>query len=50
VADYYNEVIPRSIKKMFSVLEPVMILLLIVLVAVVALAIFLPIANLLNAR
>lgn len=50
VADYYNEVIPRLIKKTFTILEPVMILSLIVLVGTVALSIFLPIANLLGVQ
>lgn len=50
VADYYNDVIPRLIKKVFTIMEPAMILFLIGLVAVVALAIFLPIANLLEMR
>lgn len=50
VAEYYNDIIPRRIKKMFSILEPTMIIFLIGLVATIALAIFLPIANLLNAR
>jgi type IV pilus assembly protein PilC len=50
VADYYNEVIPRQIKKLFTIMEPAMILFLIGLVGTVALAIFLPIANLLGAR
>lgn len=49
VADYYNDVIPRQIKKIFTILEPAMILCLIALVGVVALSIFLPIANLLGA-
>jgi type II secretory pathway component PulF len=48
VADYYNEVIPRRIKSVFSVLEPALMLLLIFLVGCVALAIYLPILSLMG--
>ncbi len=50
VADYYNEIVPRQVKKLLSILEPVMIVGLIVMVGTVALAVFLPIANMLEAR
>ena len=49
VADYYNQVIPRRIKKLFTVLEPALMVFLIGLVGCVALAIFLPIISLMNA-
>ncbi len=49
VSTYYNEVIPRRIKNLFSVLEPTLMLVLIVLVGCVALAIYLPILSLMSA-
>ena len=48
VGDYYNQVIPQRIKKLFSVLEPVLMLFIIGLVGAVALAIYLPILSLMN--
>jgi type IV pilus assembly protein PilC len=48
VADYYNQVIPRRIKNVFSVLEPALMLLLIFIVGAVALAIYLPIITLMG--
>jgi type II secretory pathway component PulF len=48
VADYYNQVIPRRIKNVFSVLEPALMLLLIFIVGAVALAIYLPIISLMG--
>ena len=50
VSDYYNEMLPRQVKKLFTILEPVMIVFLIALVGTVALAIFLPIISLMNLR
>jgi len=50
VADYYNDVVPRQVKKLLTMLEPAMILGLIVLVGTVALAVFLPIAEALGAK
>jgi type II secretory pathway component PulF len=50
VADYYDEMVPRQVKKLMSVLEPLIIVGLIVMVGTVALAVFLPIANMLEAR
>ena len=49
VSNYYNEVIPRRIKNLFSVLEPALMLFLIVMVGCVALAIYLPILSLMSA-
>jgi type II secretory pathway component PulF len=49
VSDYYNEVIPRRIKNLFSVMEPALMLLLIFMVGSVALAIYLPIISLMGA-
>lgn len=46
VADYYNMVIPRKIKKIFSIVEPALILFLVGIVGMVACAIFLPIISL----
>jgi len=50
VADYYNDVVPRQVKKFLTLLEPAMILGLIGLVGIVALAVFLPIADMLGAK
>ncbi|MBL9134256.1 MAG: type II secretion system F family protein [Verrucomicrobiales bacterium] len=50
VADYYNVMIPRSVKRLFTLLEPTLILFLLVLVGIVALSVFLPIASALEAR
>jgi type IV pilus assembly protein PilC len=49
VSDYYNQVIPRRIKAVFSVAEPMLMLLLIIIVGCVALAIYLPILSLMGA-
>jgi type IV pilus assembly protein PilC len=49
VAEYYNDVIPRRIKNIFSVAEPALMLFLIFLVGCVALAIYLPIISLMGA-
>lgn len=48
VAGYYNEVIPRRIKNVFTVLEPAMMLFMIFLVGSIALAIYLPIITLMG--
>jgi len=48
VSDYYNDVIPRRIKSVFTVLEPMLMLLLIFIVGCVALAIYLPIIALMG--
>ena len=50
VADYYNKIIPRRIKMVFAVFDPVMMLSLIGIVGVVALAVILPILQLWGAR
>ena len=50
VADYYNEIVPREVKKFLSILEPMMIVGLIFMVGTVALAVFLPIATMLDAK
>jgi type II secretory pathway component PulF len=49
VSAYYSEVIPRRIKRIFSILEPMLMLFLIFLVGMVALAIYLPIISLMGA-
>jgi len=48
VGDFYNEIIPQRIKKLFAVLEPMLMLFIIGLVGVVALAIYLPIISLMG--
>jgi len=48
VSDYYNDVISRRIKSVFTVLEPMLMLLLIFIVGCVALAIYLPIIALMG--
>ena len=50
VASYYDEVLPRQIKRMFSVLEPMLILGLVGFVGFIALAVFLPIVSLITIR
>jgi type IV pilus assembly protein PilC len=49
VSAYYNDVIPRRIKNIFSVMEPALMLFLIFMVGCVALAIYLPIISLMGA-
>jgi type IV pilus assembly protein PilC len=48
VAEYYNDIIPRRIKALFSVIEPAIMLFIIFLVGIVALAIYLPILSLMG--
>ena len=48
VAEYYDDVIPRRIKALFTVLEPALMLFLIFTVGSVALAIYLPILSLMG--
>jgi type IV pilus assembly protein PilC len=48
VSEYYNEIIPRRIKKIFTVLEPALMLALIFVVGAVALSIYLPILALMG--
>jgi len=50
VSDYYDELVPRQVKKFLSVLEPMLIIVLIFMVGTVALAVFLPIATMLDAK
>jgi type II secretory pathway component PulF len=49
VAAYFNLIVPRKIKKIFSIMEPALILFLVMIVGFVAMAIFLPILGLLSA-
>ena len=48
VSVYYNQVIPRRIKALFTVLEPAMMLGLIFIVGAVAIAIYSPIMSLMG--
>ena len=50
VADYYNKIIPRRIKVVFAIFDPVIMLSLIGVVGFVAMAVILPILQLWNAR
>jgi len=50
VSDYYNKIIPRRIKIVFAIFDPMMMLSLIAVVGVVALAVILPILQLWDAR
>ena len=50
VSDYYNKIIPRRIKIVFAIFDPVVMLSLIAVVGFVALAVVLPILQLWNAR
>lgn len=47
-ASYYDEEIPRRIKKVFGIMEPVLMLVLIGIVGTVALAIFMPLLSLMG--
>lgn len=49
VATYYDAIIPRRIKKVFSLMEPLLIIFLVAIVGTVAMAIFLPILQLMSA-
>jgi type IV pilus assembly protein PilC len=49
VATYYDSIIPRRIKKVFSLLEPILIIGLVAIVGTVAMAIFLPILSMMGA-
>jgi type IV pilus assembly protein PilC len=48
VSNYYNDIIPRRIKGLFSIIEPAIMLFIIGIVGVVALAIYLPILSLMG--
>jgi type IV pilus assembly protein PilC len=47
-AEFYNEVIPRRMKKIFSLMEPVIMLCLVAIVGAVAMSIFLPIMKMMT--
>jgi type IV pilus assembly protein PilC len=48
IANYYNREIPRKIKKIFAIVEPLITLGLIGIVGIVALALFLPMMSLIG--
>ncbi len=48
VSTYYNDVIPRRLKKIFTIMEPTMVVFLVFMVGAVALSIFLPIISLMT--
>jgi type IV pilus assembly protein PilC len=48
VVDYYNDIIPRAIKKLFGILEPAIIVALILLIGTIALSVFLPMTSMMN--
>jgi len=48
VVDYYNDIIPRGIKRLFGILQPIITFALIGLVAVVALSIILPLTKMMQ--
>ena len=50
VADYYNKIIPRRIKVVFAIFDPLIMLSLIAVVGFVAMAVVLPILQLWNTR
>jgi type IV pilus assembly protein PilC len=50
VSDYYNKIIPRRIKVIFAIFDPVMMISLIGVVGVVALSVILPILQLWDAK
>jgi type IV pilus assembly protein PilC len=50
VADYYNKIIPRRIKIVFAIFDPVMMITLISVVGIVALSVILPILQLWEAK
>ena len=50
ISDYYNKIIPRRIKMVFSIFDPVMMISLIAVVGMVALAVVLPILQLWDAK
>ncbi len=50
VADYYNKIIPRRIKMVFAIFDPIIMLSLIAVVGFVAMAVILPILQLWNTR
>jgi len=48
VVDYYNDIIPRAIKKLFGILEPAIIVTLILMIGTIALSVFLPMTAMMN--
>ncbi|HEY4246105.1 MAG TPA: type II secretion system F family protein [Lacunisphaera sp.] len=50
VSDYYNKIIPRRIKIVFGIFDPVMMISLIAVVGIVALSVILPILQLWDAK
>jgi type II secretory pathway component PulF len=48
VTDYYNDVIPRAIKRVFGILQPLITFMMIGIVAVVALSIILPLTQMMK--
>jgi len=48
ISTYYNDVIPRTVKMVFSIMEPLIMLMLISIVGFTALAIFMPIVTLMG--
>jgi type IV pilus assembly protein PilC len=48
VASYYNEMIPRKIKRIFSIAEPAVMLFLVGIVGMVALSIFMPLLGMMS--
>jgi type II secretory pathway component PulF len=50
ISEYYNNIIPRRIKVVFAVFNPVMMISLIAVVGIVALSVILPILQLWNVR
>lgn len=50
VADYYNVMVPRAVKQLFSLFQPLVLLGLVMVVGTIVMSIFLPIASALEAR
>ncbi|MGB9603779.1 MAG: type II secretion system F family protein, partial [Limisphaerales bacterium] len=48
VSQYYNEMIPRKIKRLFAIAEPAVMLCLIGIVGMVALSIFMPLLSMMG--
>ena len=48
VTDYYNDVIPRAIKRVFGILTPMLTFVLIALVGMVVLSIILPMTEMMK--
>jgi type IV pilus assembly protein PilC len=50
VADFYNLIVPRAVKQLFSVFQPVMIVGMLLIVGVIIMSVFLPLASALEAQ